>query len=244
MKKQVKLALYILGIILLILALFAVVQKNNSKSYFTTYIKNENVKNNSISINQEQLNEGSLINITNKAIELKMGEENLFVIPVSSNPSGIMLNLDGKDLNLQAGREQKVDLNSDGIYDLLLKPELNESQVPQIYVKAIEDKVNGLNTKIEQINNAMKKQYLLVIILLILLLVLLVYRTLKEYIFPKMKIKRAKETEKISDVLKQVLRDIEETDNKSKKEELMRRARHLYKYLDREDQEKFKDKIE
>ena len=234
MERRTKLTLYLIAILIILVALFIFPQDRSHKSYFTTSINEKiNLKNNSIEVNSEQLNQGSLVNITNKTVKLNFEEKNLSIEKISSDSDNLGITIGDEEINLKIEKETKIDLNSDGIYDLtLLYKESNNTD--QLYIKSIDNKINLENISLT------KSQYILTVVILVLLVFFLIYWILKTYIIPTISTKRAKETEKPSKIIEELLNDMRNTKDKDKQKELYDRAKNLYKYLDKDDQEKLK----
>ena len=75
----------------------------------------------------------------NKAFVFEGEEHTISVESISSNSVGLIIQSDPIRISLNVGAEEKIDLNDDGIYDLLIRLNNIGDRVPEIYIKKISE---------------------------------------------------------------------------------------------------------
>jgi hypothetical protein len=226
------------GFILIIIVLGAIFYSTfsvNKSSSFTSFV-DESSQLNTITL-QEDLSLGQSVILDKQTqIEFILNEKSYRIRPIEINPveNKLVINLNQETLTLYAGKEKRLELDDDGSYDISIQPVTITSSEASLYLISISEEIGILDSfyaKIGDLNNALRRQLVLIIGLIVIIFLMLFYYFYRNYLFPFIKIRKAKSIKKESDLFYEILEKLKTTENKEEREELVGRAKNLYKYL-------------
>jgi len=156
-------------------------------------------------------------------------------------------------ISLKIPSSKKLNLNLNENYELQISTKYSETNELEIAFKSINEKmgvVESIDSKIENTFIEFEKTYnfqlkIIMWLLAIMIFLILIY-LIKAMIIPDIKLKRKKDSEKPSEVLEYLLSEIEklkENNEKNKLKKLCARAKNLYKYLSKDEKQRFRPKI-
>jgi hypothetical protein len=144
-----------------------------------------------------------------------------------------------RTVSIPEGGAQKIDVNDDGTYDLLISPEKISTGEIVFLVKTINEPVPFADTLNAGINAVLKQQAGIIFILLILLLIYVSYHLIANHFLPWFRIRKMKDREDPVNMFKGLVKDIQKTDaDLGDYPKLTAKLKHFYEYMSKEDQKR------
>jgi hypothetical protein len=197
----------------------------------------------------EDISEGQETNISlGSSLKFLINDAEHKIIPVKINQdiNSVKVYFDKIIEDLTIDKEKKIDLDSDGFYDIDVTLKSISENETEMFIQSINEKtglIDSLYLKIKEFEKSSRKQSITIIIILSILIILVAYLFIKTYLTPAIHKRKINAREKPIDVIKDMISEIKDIKDKDYAKRYYERIMHLYKYIDEEDKKELKQKI-
>ncbi len=161
------------------------------------------------------------------------------------NRTGIFFSDFDLGFTFHMDQERKIDINSDGFYDISLKLEDVYEGKALFLVEGIKEEkstTGDIGLILDRLRGDVQEKtiiqdYIIMAILVLVLLAVLIHLYLA-YLVPYMKNKELMETDKPKDALKYLHKEIKKKKDPNEKKKIYSRIQHLYGYLSKKEKKK------